>query len=362
MLLAPDIREWLPKDHLAYFVGDLVALFRKKHLSAFKQLFLQILKLAKEGGLLKLGVIAIDGTKMKANASRHKALSYGRMDEAEKRLKKRVDDILEEAEDIDLAEDDLYGEDSRGDELPAELADPIKRIKKIKELKEKIKKDEKEKTADQNAKPKDKEQRSLTDYDSRIMKTANGSFHYADNCQTAVCGDPRKGEVQIIVAAKLTNRPCDVTELIDVLEIAEENTGQKPKTLVADAGYYSNDNLKYCADQDISAFVPPNRQKHCEFMQPAPKGRIPVDATTADRMRRKLRTKAGKEIYGARKVMNEPIYGQQKGVRGIRQFLLRGIDNVESEWNFICATGNILKLFRYANLENIGWNGKERTI
>lgn len=264
LLLPPDVREWLPKNHLAYFVSDLVdnldlsefikaykntaegkppfhpammlkilvygystgicasrqlerkidediafkflaagdrpdfrtiALFRKKHLSALRKLFLQVLKLAKEAGLVKIGVIAIDGTKMKANASRHKALSYGRMDEVESRLKKRIDDILKEAGDIDNAEDELYGEGKRGDELPEELADPVKRIKKIRELKEKIEKEEKAKTGKADVTPKDKEQRSLTDYDARIMKMPNKSFDYAYNGQAAVCVDPRKGEV-----------------------------------------------------------------------------------------------------------------------------------------------------------------------
>ncbi|PIW21593.1 MAG: IS5/IS1182 family transposase [Candidatus Aquicultor secundus] len=424
LLLPPDVREWLPKNHLAYFVSDLVdnldlsefikaykntaegkppfhpammlkilvygystgicssrqlmrkidediafkflaagdrpdfrtiALFRKKHLSALRKLFLQVLKLAKEAGLVKIGVIAIDGTKMKANASRHKALSYGRMDEVESRLKRRIDDILKEAGDIDISEDELYGEDKRGDELPEELADPVKRIKKIRELKKKIEEEEKAKTNNTGATPKDKEQRSLTDYDARIMKMPNKSFDYAYNGQAAVCGDPRKGEVQIIVATKLTNRPCDVTELEDMLRIAEENLGEHPKKLVADAGYYSKDNLKYCQNRKIDAYIPPNRQKHTELGEPSPKGRIPAHATQAFLMRRKLKTKKGKEIYGARKVMNEPVFGQQKQARGIRQFLLRGLNNVAAEWDFICATGNILKLFRYGNLPQIGW-------
>ncbi len=422
-LLPVNPREWLPKDHLAYFISDLVdsfdlkefikvykntpigqppyhpammlkvlvygystgafsarviakkidediafrilaaterpdfrtiAGFRKKHLSALSQLFAQVLKLAKASGLLKLGVIAIDGTKIKANASRHKALSYGRMDEVEARLKKKVSDILKEAEAIDAAEDELYGDDKTGDELPKELRDPINRIKKIKELRERIEREEKEKTGKPDALPKAKEQRNLTDGDSRIMKMPDKSFKYAYNCQAAVCGDPTKGEPQIIVATRLTNQASDNPQLKSVIDQIEANTGQLPKKLLADAGYFSLNNLKHCSDKQIDAFIPPNKQKHSERFQ-CPRGRIPKDLSEADRMRRKLKTKRGKELYDKRKVMPEPVFGEQKGARGFRQFLLRGKGNVAAEWDFICTTSNILKLFRYANLPELGW-------
>jgi transposase len=422
-LLPVNPREWLTKDHLAYFVSDLVdsfdlkefvkaykntptgqppyhpammlkilvyaystgvfstrviarkidediafrmlaagerpdfrtiAVFRKKHLSALSKLFAQVLKLAKASGLIKLGVIAIDGTKIKANASRHKALSYGRMDDVEARLRKKVKDILDEAEAIDAAEDELYGDDKTGDELPEELRDPVNRIKKIKDLRERIEREEKEKTGKEDARPKAKEQRSLTDGDSRIMKMSDKSFQYAYNCQAAVCGDPAKGEPQIIVATRLSNQASDNPQLKAVIEKVEENTGQLPKKLLADAGYFSSENLNHCKDKQIDAFIPPNKQKHSQS-GPCPRGRIPRDISEADRMRRKLKTKCGKRLYDKRKVMPEPVFGEQKGVRGFRQFLLRGKENVAAEWDFLCTTSNILKLFRYAALPKLGW-------
>ena len=322
--------------------------FRKDHLRALAGLFLQVLKLCQKAGLVKLGHVALDGTKIKANASKHKAMSYKRMQEEEKRLEAEVAELLKRAETVDEEEDRRYGKDKKGDELPKELAFRESRLKKIKEAKAALEAEarlaaEKEPgEGEEEVMPPDKAQRNFTDPDSHIMPAPGGKhFIRAYNAQAAV-----DSANQVIVAAEVTNKPTDRGQSEPMMEIVKINTGQLPRQMSADAGYFSGDAVKNLTSLGIDVYMPPNRIGHRFTLPPAPRGRIPKCLSTADRMRRKLRTKKGKERYGLRKELPEPVFGQIKQVRGFDQFLLRGSDKVSSEWKFICTGHNMLKLFK----------------
>jgi transposase len=322
--------------------------FRKDHLRALAGLFLQVLKLCQKAGLVKLGHVALDGTKIKANASKHKAMSYKRMQEEEKRLEAEVAELLKRAETVDEEEDRRYGKDKKGDELPKELAFRESRLKKIKEAKAALEAEarlaaEKEPgEGEEEVMPPDKAQRNFTDPDSHIMPAPGGKhFIQAYNAQAAV-----DSANQVIVAAEVTNKPTDRGQSEPMMEVVKINTGQLPRQMSADAGYFSGDAVKNLTSLGIDVCMPPNRIGHRFTLPPAPRGRIPKCLSTADRMRRKLRTKKGKERYGLRKELPEPVFGQIKQVRGFDQFLLRGSDKVSSEWKFICTGHNMLKLFK----------------
>lgn len=322
--------------------------FRKDHLKALAGLFLQVLKLCRKAGLVKLGHVALDGTKIKANASKHKAMSYKRMQEEEKRLEAEVAELLKRAETVDEEEDRRYGKDKKGDELPKELAFRESRLKKIKEAKAALEAEarlaaEKEPgEGEEEVMPPDKAQRNFTDPDSHIMPAPGGKhFIQAYNAQAAV-----DSANQVIVAAEVTNKPTDRGQSEPMMEVVKINTGQLPRQMSADAGYFSGDAVKNLTSLGIDVYMPPNRIGHRFTLPPAPRGRIPKCLSTADRMRRKLRTKKGKERYGLRKELPEPVFGQIKQVRGFDQFLLRGSDKVSSEWKFICTGHNMLKLFK----------------
>ena len=322
--------------------------FRKDHLRALAGLFLQVLKLCQKAGLVKLGHVALDGTKIKANASKHKAMSYKRMQEEEKRLEAEVAELLKRAETVDEEEDRRYGKDKKGDELPKELAFRESRLKKIKEAKAALEAEarlaaEKEPgEGEEEVMPPDKAQRNFTDPDSHIMPAPGGKhFIQAYNAQAAV-----DSANQVIVAAEVTNKPTDRGQSEPMMEVVKINTGQLPRQMSADAGYFSGDAVKNLTSLGIDVYMPPNRIGHRFTLPPAPRGRIPKCLSTADRMRRKLRTKKGKERYGLRKELPEPVFGQIKQVRGFDQFLLRGSDKVSSEWKFICTGHNMLKLFK----------------
>jgi transposase len=322
--------------------------FRKDHLKVLAGLFLQVLKLCQKAGLVKLGHVALDGTKIKANASKHKAMSYKRMKEEETRLEDEVAALMTKAEAVDEEEDCRYGKDKRGDELPKELAFRESRLKKIREAKaalEKEAKREAEVAASANKKhsgvPDDKAQRNFTDPDSRIMPAPGGKhFIQAYNAQAAV-----DSAHQVIVAAEVTNKPIDRGQAEPMMEVVEVNTGQLPRQMSADAGYFSSDAVKNLTAHGIDVYMPPDKMGHRLTLPPAPRGRIPKSLSVVDRMRRKLRTKKGKEHYGLRKELPEPVFGQIKQARGFRQFLLRGNDKVSGEWKIICVGHNLLKLF-----------------
>jgi transposase len=429
--LPPDIREWLPQDHLALFISDVVdsldlseitrdylhlqgghpayhpammlkllfygycvgirssrrieqktyedvafrvlscdshpdhsriSDFRKRHLGAVSRLFVQVLAMCKGFGLVKLGFVALDGTKMKANASKHKAMSYGRMVKKEKELAREVDKLLKQAEALDEQEDKKYGKGKRGDELPQDLKFKEKRLAKIREAKQALEQEAREEAAGKDksgtdgkppqggasgpsgaleVKPKSKKQRNFTDPDSRIMLDgATKAFTQAYNAQAAVDCDS-----QVIVSADVTQQANDRQQLVPMLEQIEENLGEIPDRVLADAGYFSEEAVESVAGGFTEPFIPRERVKHGDPVQPAPRGRIPANLSVVDRALRRLKTKAGQQIYSKRKETIEPVFGQIKENRGIRGFLLRSLDAVKGEWNLICLTHNALKLW-----------------
>lgn len=346
---------------------DSVAGFRKRHLKALPGLFAQVLQLCQEAGLVKLGHVALDGTKMKANASKHKAMSYARMVEDEKKLKAEIERLLADAEQTDAAEDEKYGKGRRGDELPEELRRRESRLKKIQEAKaalEKRAREQAEREAEEakaknaerekkrgtsearrmgnpykvpdpeTAKPEDKAQRNFTDPDSRIMLDgATKSFVQAYNAQAAV-----DSHAQIIIAADLTQQATDNAQLVPMLVKAAENLAQKPKLATADAGYFSEAGITAPALAGIELYIPPNQREDGSTKVPKAKNK------TVIAMREKLTDAAGKAVYKLRKAIVEPVFGQIKDARGIRTLLLRGYDQARAEWQLICLTHNLRKL------------------
>ena len=316
--------------------------FRKRHGAALSGLFDQVLQMCREAGLVKLGRVAIDGTKIKANASKHKAMSYGRMKQKESETRRLVKEWLRRAEQADAEEDRLYGRDRRGDELPPELATRESRLKKIREAKaaleaEARRKAEAEGKEPKQAKPPDKAQYNFTDSESRIQKTSDG-FIQGYNAQLAV-----DAEFQIIVSQDVTPTAADVNQLLPTVERIEDELGSKPGQVLADAGYWSEENVRALEACEIEPFIATEKMKHGR-PQPAPRGRPPQGLTVRERMARKLRTKRGRKIYARRKEIVEPVFGQIKQARGFRQFLRRGVQNVRQEWALVCLAHNLLKL------------------
>ena len=342
---------------------DTIAEFRRRHLKALAGLFVQVLQLCRKAGLVKLGHVALDGTKVKANASKHKAMSYGRMCEAEKELQGQVEELLQRAQQIDEQQDTIYGKGKRGDELPEELRFRSSRLKKIREAKQALEQQARERARAEGRSgehnrpirskrgrkpkhppglPKPKDQRNFTDPESRIMKdNATKGFVQGYNAQAAV-----DAGAQVIVAAQVTQAANDKEQVEPMLEQIEQNLGQKPKELSADAGYFSERNVKLLEGNSVEALIPPDKRKHTEAEMAAPRGRMPKGLSVMERMRRKLRTKRGRQKYKRRKEVVEPVFGQIKGVRGFRAFLLRGLQNVDGEGALISTTHNILKLYR----------------
>lgn len=324
--------------------------FRKIHLQTLAGLFEQVLKIALEAGAMKVGRVALDGTKVKANASKHKAMSYDRMEEKEKQLKAEVKQILEQAEATDKEEDARYGKEQRGDELPAELERRETRRKRIKEAQRALEERARQKAASEGsdpkqAKPKEKDQYNFTDPESRIMKSGDG-FVQGYNAQAAV-----EPAFQLIVGQAVTQATNDKEQMTPMMDVIEQQSGQRPEEVLTDSGYCSEKNLEALEsagnpERRIEGYVATERQKHGEYREACPKGPLPKDATRVDRMRRKLKTKAGKAVYARRKAIVEPVFGQIKQARGFRQFLLRGIEKVRGEWSLVCLTHNILKCYR----------------
>jgi transposase len=347
---------------------DTIAEFRRRHLEALAVLFVQVLRLCRKAGLVKLGHVSLDGTKVRANASKHKAMSYGRMEKSVVELEGEVKRLLAEAEGTDTAEDNRYGRGRQDEALPEELRFKQSRLAKIKEAKEALEQEAREgaeaqrleqakKREDRDAsgdhrgrppkvpseKPEGKAQRNFTDPDSRIMKDgATKAFEQCYNCQAAVDGDS-----QVIVATRVSQETNDKKELKPVVETLKKNLdGAKPRQLTTDNGYFSENNVTYLAEEQIDGYLATGRIKHGDQLPVAPRGRIPKEASIKERMARKLRTVKGRAIYAKRKEVSEPVFGQIKHVRGFRQFLLRGVDRVCGEWDLICLGHNVLKLFR----------------
>jgi transposase len=352
-----------------------IAEFRKRHLEALSGLFTQALLLCSEAGLVKLGHVAIDGTKIKANASKHKAMSYKRMNETEARLKQEIDALLTTAEKTDAEEDAQYGKDRHGDELPVELQRRESRLKKLQEAKAALEQEAKEKAAQQRAeteqklaerkeeerrtgkkkrgrrpepsdpeqaRPKDTAQRNFIDPESRIMPDGanKGSFVQGYNAQIAV-----DSASQVIVAAEVTQETNDKKQLIPIIAQIVTNVEQKPEKVSADTGYFSEANVTDESVKDVDLYVATGRDKHGVAVEassdPTPPGASPKEA-----MGEKLRTEAGRTVYKMRKAIVEPVFGQIKEQRGFRRFSLRGKENVSREWKLVCAVSNMLKLFR----------------
>jgi transposase len=306
--------------------------FRKRHLQALRDLFVQVLKLCQRAGLVKLGHVALDGTKVKANASKHKAMSYGRMAEAERRLQAEVGQWFSQAEAADAEEDRRHGPGRRGDELPDWVADKQRRLVKIAEAKAAL---EAEAHAAGEKAPKAKAQRNFSDPDSRIMKSGK-DFVQAFNAQAAV-----DAEAQVIVAQGLSNAATDTQALAPMVQQIKHNTGRQAGELSADAGYCSEGNLAVLARHHINGYIATGRQGHREA---AAIGKRRRQGTRVAAMRTKLARGGRRSRYRLRKTLPEPVFGQIKEARGFRQFLLRGLENVQGEWSLICTVHNLLKL------------------
>ena len=391
-LLPPAaLQEWLPPDHLAYFISDVVDQldlsaitaryeeerrggppyhprmmvkvllygyctgvapsrriaqrlhediafrvlaanntpdFRKDHLEALADLFLQVLELCKQAGLVKLGHVALDGTKVRANASKHKAMSYGRMKEKEGQLSAEVAELFWRAGEVDDDEDRRYGRDKRGDELPEELAFRGSRLREIREAKAALEAGAlaEAEQADREGRdhpgvPDDRAQRNFTDPDSRIMPgPGRRDFQQSYNCQAVV-----DSTHQVIVAARATNATSDKQQAVAMVEETTGNVRAVPREVSADAGYNSVKAVEELYALGANPFIAPEKTRHGRVLEPAPRGRIPKGLSVRDRMRRKLRTKRGRERYALRMETVEPVFGQIKQGRGFRQFLLRGL-------------------------------------
>lgn len=319
--------------------------FRKIHLKALEELFQQVLRLALEVGALKLGRVALDGSKVKANASKHKAMSYGRMEETEKRLRKEVRELLKQAEAVDEEEDKRYGRERQGEELPEELQRRETRIARIREAKKALEGRAREKAESEGkegpeAKPESKAQYNFTDPESRILKGSDG-FVQGYNTQVAV-----EPTLQLIVGQTVTQAANDKQQLVPLIEVIQEQSGQKPEEVLADSGYCSEENLKYLTKRRMEGFIATEKQKHGERNEPCKRGPLPKGASRVERMKRKLQTKLGAAVYARRKCIVEPVFGQIKQARGFRQFLLRGLEKVRGEWALVCMTHNLLKFHK----------------
>jgi transposase len=320
--------------------------FRKIHHKALEGLFQQVLHLALEAGAIKLGRVALDGTKVKANASKHKAMSYARMKEEERSLREEVRELLAQAKAADDEEDARYGKNKSGDQLPEELNRRETRLKRIREAKraleeparQQAEQDGKSKEEAKEAKPEEKAQYNFSDPESRIMKGSDG-FVQGYNAQAAV-----ESGSQLIVAQAVTQEANDKQQIAPMVKTIEQQAGQRPEQLLADSGYCSDRNLEHLEKQEIDAYVATERQKHGE-KKTCIRGPLPKGANRVDRMRRKLQTKTGAAIYARRKAIVEPVFGQIKHARGFRQFLLRGIEKVRADWAMVCMTHNILKMY-----------------
>jgi transposase len=423
-LLPPSLRDWLPEDHLAYFISDTVdaldlgaflrryrrdgsgnvayhpalmckvllygysvgifssrkiaqacetdiafrvlaagdapshrtlARFRKEHLQAFEGLFIQVVGIAQDAGLVALGTLAVDGSKVRANASKHKAMSYERMKQEDKRLKKEIEGLVRRAEDIDAAEDEEFGEDFRGDEMPEELKRRKDRRRVIREaikrLEARKKNEDAEKIAAERArkaagkgkrgpkrkhplgKPRPSDQENFTDPDSRIMDTKKDGFQQCYNGQIAV-----DAKAQIIVAAQVEQCAADSGSLIPVLDQARRNTGRHPDAVLADAGYKSEGNFRGLEERGVTGYIPLGREGKKAARDPSP------GLVATHRMKRRMATKRGKQRYRKRKHIAEPPFGWIKGVLGFRRFSLRGLESVRGEWNLVCAAMNLRRM------------------
>lgn len=335
--------------------------FRKRHLGVMRGFFIDVLGMCREAGLVQVGHVSLDGSKYQANASKHKAMSYGRIAEAEPRLVAEIAALLEEANRIDREEDETFGRDRRGDELPKELQRREGRLEKIRAAKERLEKraqgqvrereeargatPEEIATAEAATRPEDREQSNFTDPESRIMKTQNG-WVQGYNAQIVV--EEASG---VILAEEVSAQAADSPRLVPMVDQMDANLTaigvpideRRSGVFSADAGYCSEANLLALEERGIDAYVASGRERHHGGgVDPHGKPRTPRRAA----MREKLRTEAGLAIYARRKCITEPVHGMIKQARGLRQFLLRGLDKVGAEFTLVALGHNVLKLWR----------------
>ena len=344
---------------------DSIAEFRKVHLELLSGLFFQALQLCQKAGLVKLGQVALDGTKLAANASRHQSRNYKRLNEQEAALVAEVKRLMEEAARVDEQEDTLYGKGQRGDELPADLATAQQQLEKIQAAKRELEQEaqqraeqaEREK-AEQNGKPKDGAQRmrwsraktglpgeqskgNLTDPESSLMVDgATKAFVQGYNAQVVAAGVP-----QIIVAQTVVSEPTDRQQLKPMLELLEQTLGATPELTTADAGYWNESSIVEQQSKGWELLIPPDRgpdRVTGKLAANAPQG------PAAQQMRQRLQDAETKKLYQKRAGMVEPVFGMIKETLGYRRFLLRGLQKVKGEWAIICTAFNLLKLYRYA--------------
>jgi transposase len=324
-----------------------MARFRHDNAEHFADVFRQVVKVAQEAGLVGLGTLAIDGSRLKANASKHKAMSYVRMKAEDKRLEKEIKAIVDQAEGIDAAEDAQFGPDFRGDELPKELQTREGRKKKIREAIEALKKEQAEKDEASkrgqgrrkkmkrpNGTPPDHAQHNFTDPESRIMKTSSGGYEQCFNAQIGV-----DASEQIIVSSGVTQSAADVGQLLPTLDRAEETTGRKPKHLLADGGYKSEANFLELEERGVKAYISLGRKEET-------REKAQTAGPATKRMHRKLNSKQGRKRYKARKQVVEPAFGWIKHVLGFRGFSMRGLNLVRAEWDLVCLCTNLRRMNR----------------
>ena len=315
--------------------------FRRRHLKDFKRLFVEVVVLAREMGMVGLGRLGIDGTKVRANASRRKAMSYGRMKERERQLKEEIHELLKQARREDREEDERYGEDRRGDELPEELRRREDRLAAQREAD-----DERGRKVGQERNPKggrpykrgygeveEKAQSNFTDPESRIMKTSTEGFQQCYNAQVAV-----DGEQQIIVATEVTAKASDQGQMMGLLEEVEETFEETPTQVLADAGYCNEADLQELEARGVDGYVALGREgKRAVEVNP---GKYPARS----RMRKKLASLAGQVAYARRKWIAEAPHGWIKEGLGFRRFSLRGLQSVQGEWDLVCLALNIKRM------------------
>ena len=328
--------------------------FRHDHLEDLGALFVQVVQVAQEAGLVKLGTVAVDGSKVKANASRHKSMTYKEMKKQEKRLRQEIDRLLAESAQIDAAEDELYGPEQRGDELPEELRRREDRLQAIQEAKKRLEArqakadDERGRRPGDGRKsprggprfkreygvPEDKAQDNFTDPESRIMKAPLG-YEQSYNAQLAV-----DGASHLIVGTGMTQNAADSGELLAMVETIESVTGERPETVLGDAGYKSEANFQALEEASIDGYISLGREGKDPPQPPGPA------RPASQRMEQKLNTEQGRGLYRRRKGIVEPVIGWIKSILGFREFSFRGVRKASAEWDLMCLSTNLRRLHR----------------
>lgn len=326
--------------------------FRQRHLPEFRELFVQLVQMAREAGLVKLGTVAVDGSKIRANASKRKAMTYKRMKREEKRLGEEIRELMERAGKTDAEEDQRYGKERRGFELPKELANREQRLATIQAAKKRLEARQREEDkkngrepGDQDrtgkpgkpfqrafGEPKEDAQDNFTDPESRIMKTSSIGFQQSYNVQTVVDEVDR-----VIVATAVTQSASDVQQLIPTLEAVKANTGMLPESVLGDAGYRSEANLQFLEDEGIDGYIAFGRESK-SAKEPDP------DLRASVRMFQKMKTKRARDRYRKRKHLAEPPFGWIKSVLGFDRFSLRGFRKVTAEWDLMCLATNLRRM------------------